>query len=72
MKQVRKKTIDLQPVIFKMVSSVAGSRLAARVPSGYPVPGSASVKGTIQLAKAKDALMRLYGKDWKYVQILKE
>ena len=63
------------PVIFKMASkSVAGSRLSA--PSGskavaYPVPGigaSVSVKG-VQLVKAKGALMRSYGKDWKSADI---
>ena len=54
-----------------MGSSVAGSCLAALAPSGYPVPGigtSVSVK-RVQLAKAKDALMRSYGKDWKSTDI---
>ena len=54
-----------------MVSSVAGSRLAAPAPSGYPVPGigtSVFVKG-VQLGKVKDALMRSYGKNWKPVDI---
>ena len=59
-------------LLFKMMSSVAGSRLAAPAPSGYPAfPGigaSVSVIG-VQMAKAKDALMRSYPKDWKSTDI---
>ena len=46
-------------LLFKMMSNVAESRLAAPTPSGYPVfPGigaSVSVIG-VQMAKAKDDL----------------
>ena len=53
--------------------SVAGSRISA--PSGlkavaYPVPGvGTSVYKSAIIAKAKDVLMSLYGKDWKSADI---